>query len=82
MEDNIIKRDTACEKAWGVGFSSGNDYRKITYLCVMTVSLAHDDWGVVGGFVFIAYADYFQLNMDETSFLCNEGKLSIIGNKG
>ena len=29
--------------------------------------------------IFIRYAHYFQLNLDETCFLCNEGKLRIIG---
>ena len=29
--------------------------------------------------IFIPYAHYFQLNMDETWFLCNEGELRIIG---
>ena len=29
--------------------------------------------------IFIRYAHYFQLNLDETCFLCNEGELSIIG---
>ena len=29
--------------------------------------------------IFIRYAHYFQLNLDETCFLCNEGKLKIIG---
>ena len=28
---------------------------------------------------FICYASYFQLNLDEISFLCNEGELRIIG---
>ena len=28
--------------------------------------------------IFIRYAHYFQLNLDETCFLCNEGELSII----
>ena len=31
------------EKSWEGGCSSGNDYRTITYFCVTTVSLAHDD---------------------------------------
>ena len=29
--------------------------------------------------VFICYSRYFQLNLDETCFLCNEGELSVIG---
>ena len=29
--------------------------------------------------IFICYASYFQLNLDEISFLCNEGELRIIG---
>ena len=29
--------------------------------------------------IFICYAHYFQLNLDETCFLCNEGELKIIG---
>ena len=29
--------------------------------------------------IFIHFAHYFQLNLDETSFLCNEGELRIIG---
>ena len=29
--------------------------------------------------IFIRYAHYFQLNLDETCFLCNEGELRIIG---
>ena len=29
--------------------------------------------------IFIRYAHYFQLNLDETCFLCNEGELNIIG---
>ena len=29
--------------------------------------------------IFICYAHYFQLNLDETCFLCNEGELNIIG---
>ena len=29
--------------------------------------------------IFICYAHYFQLNSDETFFLCNEGELWIIG---
>ena len=29
--------------------------------------------------IFIRNAHYFQLNLDETCFLCNEGKLKIIG---
>ena len=29
--------------------------------------------------IFIRYAHYFQLNLDETCFLCNEGELKIIG---
>ena len=39
------------EKAWEGGFSSGNDNRTITDLCVTAVSLAHDDLGGVGGYV-------------------------------
>ena len=31
--------------------------------------------------IFICYAHYFQLNLDETCFLYNEGELKIIGNK-
>ena len=31
--------------------------------------------------VFIRFARYFQLDLDETSFLFNEGKLRIIGSK-
>ena len=30
--------------------------------------------------IFIRYDHYFQLNLDETCFLCNGGELSIIGN--
>ena len=30
-------------------------------------------------YIFICYAHYFQLNLDETCFLCNEGELKIIG---
>ena len=30
--------------------------------------------------IFIPCAHYFQLNLDETCFLCNEGELRIIGN--
>ena len=30
--------------------------------------------------IFIPYAHYYQLNMDETCFVCNEGELRIIGN--
>ena len=29
--------------------------------------------------IFICYAHYFQLNLYETCFLCNEGELKIIG---
>ena len=29
--------------------------------------------------IFIRYAHFFQLNLDETCFLCNEGELNIIG---
>ena len=29
--------------------------------------------------IFIRYAHYFQLNLDETCFLCNVGELEIIG---
>ena len=29
--------------------------------------------------IFIRYAHYFQLNLDETCFLCNKGELKIIG---
>ena len=29
--------------------------------------------------IFICFANYFQLDLDETSFLCNEGELRIIG---
>ena len=29
--------------------------------------------------IFIRYTHYFQLNFDETCFLCNEGELRIIG---
>ena len=29
--------------------------------------------------IFIRYAHYFQLNLNETCFLCNEGRLRIIG---
>ena len=29
--------------------------------------------------IFIRYAHYFQLNLDENCFLCNEGELKIIG---
>ena len=29
--------------------------------------------------IFIRYAHCFQLNLDETCFLCNEGELKIIG---
>ena len=28
--------------------------------------------------IFIRYAHYFNLNLDETRFLCNEGELKII----
>ena len=28
--------------------------------------------------IFIRYAHFFQLNLDETCFLCNEGELKII----
>ena len=31
--------------------------------------------------VFTRFAHYFQLNLDETSSLCNEGKLKVIGRK-
>ena len=30
---------------------------------------------------FICYASYFQLNLDEISFLCNELELKVRGNK-
>ena len=30
-------------------------------------------------YIFICYAHYFQLDLDETFFLCNEGELRIIG---
>ena len=29
--------------------------------------------------IFICYAYYFKLNLDETCFLCNEGELKIVG---
>ena len=29
--------------------------------------------------IFICYAHYFQFNLDETCFFCNEGELKIIG---
>ena len=29
--------------------------------------------------IYISYAHYFQLNLNENSFLCNEGELRIIG---
>ena len=29
--------------------------------------------------IFICYARYFQLNLDKICFLCNEGKLKMIG---
>ena len=29
--------------------------------------------------IFIRYAHYFQLNLDATCFLCNEGELRVIG---
>ena len=29
--------------------------------------------------IFIRFSHYFQLNLDETCFLCNEGELKIIG---
>ena len=29
--------------------------------------------------IFIRYAHFFQLNLDESCFLCNEGELKIIG---
>ena len=29
--------------------------------------------------IFICYAYYFQLNLDETCFLCNENELRIVG---
>ena len=29
--------------------------------------------------IFIRYPHYFQLNLDETCFLCNEGELEIVG---
>ena len=31
--------------------------------------------------IFIRYTHYFQLNLDETCFLCNAGELKIIGGK-
>ena len=31
--------------------------------------------------IFIRFAHYFQLNLDETSFLCNEGGLNVVGVK-
>ena len=37
------KRMTHLKRLGGGGFSSGNDNRTITDLCVTTVSLAHDD---------------------------------------
>ena len=30
---------------------------------------------------FTRFAHYFQLNLDETSFLCNEGGLNVVGVK-
>ena len=29
--------------------------------------------------IFICFANYFQLDLDETSFLCNEGELRVVG---
>ena len=29
--------------------------------------------------IFICFDHYFQLNLDETSFLCNEGELRVVG---
>ena len=31
--------------------------------------------------IFICFSHYFQLNLDETSFLCNEGELKVVGSK-
>ena len=31
--------------------------------------------------IFTCFAHYFQLSLDETCFLCNEGKLKVIGSK-
>ena len=31
--------------------------------------------------IFTSFAHYFQLNLDETYFLCNEGKLKVLGIK-
>ena len=30
---------------------------------------------------FTRFAHYFQLNLDETCFLCNEGKLKVLGSE-
>ena len=31
--------------------------------------------------IFTPFAHYFQFNLDETSFLCNEGGLKVLGSK-
>ena len=31
--------------------------------------------------IFTPFPQYFQLNLDETSFLCNEGELKVLGSK-
>ena len=31
--------------------------------------------------IFTCFTHYFELNLDETSFLCNEGRINIIGVK-
>ena len=61
----------------------------INIFCFTTVPLVHYDLGRVGGSVtekppcdiFNRFDHYFQLNLDETSFLCNEGELNVLGRK-
>ena len=31
--------------------------------------------------IFTRFAHYFQFNLNETSFLCNEGELKVLGSK-
>ena len=49
----------------------------------MMVELEWEDMRQTNSYhdIFICYAHYFQLNLDETCFLFNEGELKIIGYK-
>ena len=61
-----------------------NNHRFMCHNSIFGTRWLRWNWGICGGqthlvIFFILFAHYFQLNLDETYFLCREGELRIIG---